>query len=195
MQANVYGTFLLLFSLLPLLKKTTSTHRNGGPARAIVVASDVHSWVPTLPDTPTLLADLNSRERTDAAANASDLATKQLAMGIRYPVSKLLEILIVRELIKQLDPKDVVIATANPGLCHSSLGRDFSGVFGFLFWAMKCVLRAIPLSLLTPARRQLLARPTDAGARALLYPALGPPASAINGKYFSSSRDYPYVPC
>jgi hypothetical protein len=103
------------------------------------VSSEVHAYIPTLPDTPTLLADLDSKERTDAAGQTTDLATKQLAMAARYPRSKLLEVVVVRELVKRLDSRQVVVATANPGLCHSGLARDYKGFAAWRFWLFKYI--------------------------------------------------------
>lgn len=145
LQSNVFGTFATFLLLAPLLKKTTHTHRNGVPTRAIIVASDTHTWIPSLPNTPTLLSDLDSKERSEAAAKSKDVSTQQLALSNRYPVSKLLEILIVQEMVKHIDAKDILLVTANPALCHSSLSRDVPGIQSYVFALMKCTPSPGPL--------------------------------------------------
>ena len=59
-------------------------------------------------------------------------ATTGAAMRRRYPVSKLLGVLLTRELAARLKPADlddhsppsVIVNCTNPGFCHSNLGDD-----------------------------------------------------------------------
>src|SRR5947209_4701455 len=77
----------------------------------------------------------------------------------RYPVSKLLEILFVRELVKHTE-KVPVITMVNPGFCKSELGRD-----GAPFLAAIKILRLF------------LARSTEVGSRTLFAGACAGPGS------------------
>ncbi|KAJ9607616.1 hypothetical protein H2200_007694 [Cladophialophora chaetospira] len=108
---NVISAFLLALLLLPKLKSTAKQF-NTSP-RLTIVSSEVHGWCkfaewkePTGKIFPAL-----SNEKT---AN----------MGERYPVSKLLEVLAVKQIAPKLANSGVILNILNPGLCHSELGRD-----------------------------------------------------------------------
>lgn len=63
----------------------------------------------------------------------------------RYNVSKLLEILVVRELAPLISPENeqkqkVVLNCVNPGLCYSSLSRDAPSVLQWVMNGIKAVL-------------------------------------------------------
>lgn len=100
-----------------------------------------------------------------------------LAVMEQYPLSKLLEVLLVRDLVfrQQQYPegsdapsnKGVIINIVNPGLCHSELTRELSVVPR----VMKFVFHA---------------RPTDVGARTLVHAATA--GWETHGRYLSSCR-------
>jgi hypothetical protein len=51
-------------------------------------------------------------------------------VNTRYPESKLLEVLLVRELVTQMSSTEpiVIVNMIDPGLCESELGRNGDGV-------------------------------------------------------------------
>lgn len=101
-------------------------------------------------------------------------------MAERYPVSKLLEVLFVRALAERMDSgphaKEVVLNCLNPGLCHSGLTRNMSGVIGIVMTIMKL----------------LIARTTEMGSRTLVAAAVAGPESM--GQYMSDCKVTPPSP-
>lgn len=92
-----------------------------------------------------------------------------VANGVRYPVSKLLEVLYARELAantNQSGKPEVIINLINPGLCHSELARDAG-------WALAIL-------------KFLLARSTEYGSRTLVDVSEGGPQT--HGQYLSSCQ-------
>jgi hypothetical protein len=92
----------------------------------------------------------------------------------RYAISKLIEVLFIRELVSRLKPSEsappVIIDLVNPGLCYSNSGRDMPlsqrVVFGIL--------------------RALLARSTETGSRTLVHGAAAGPTS--HGEFMSDGQ-------
>jgi hypothetical protein len=87
-------------------------------------------------------------------------------MGERYPTSKLLEVLVIRQIAPQLEGSGVILNMLNPGLCHSKLARDAGPFLAFV--------------------KFLLARTTEVGSRTLVAAAVAGPES--HGKYMSDAR-------
>ena len=148
---NVVSTFLLALRLLPKMKATAWQHRT--TPRLTIVSSEVHGWTDFPERTSDHLFQTLSDER---AAN----------MKARYPTSKLLEVLFVRELAPRMDASGVVLNVLNPGLCHSSLSRD-SG---------------IGLEVL----KFFLARSTEVGSRTLVAAAAA--GAESHGKYMDDGK-------
>ncbi|KAI9842048.1 MAG: hypothetical protein M1838_003308 [Thelocarpon superellum] len=153
---NVVSTFLLALLMLPKLRESAS--RFNFVPRLTIVTSDMHQ-VASFPER-------HSENIFDAINNpaAPD-------MSGRYPLSKLLEIYIVRELGPRANdsPKKppVAINTANPGFCYSDLMRDAEGLKGMFLWGLKA----------------LTARSTEAGSRNFVFASqLG---MESNGRYFT----------
>ncbi|KAI3401908.1 hypothetical protein diail_6467 [Diaporthe ilicicola] len=144
---NVVSTFLLALLMLPKLKDTARRHKGASPTLTIV-SSEVHGWC-KLPE--------RSEPAVIAALDASD------DLSERYPVSKLLEVLVVRQLAPRLRGSGVTLNMLNPGLCHSELSRDS----GMALEVMKF----------------FLARSTEVGSRTLVAAALVGEES--HGKYMS----------
>lgn len=90
----------------------------------------------------------------------------------RYPLSKLLEVLFVRELVSRTS-QPPVITLINPGFCKTELSRDAKG---FQAWRFAVMLA-------------ILARSSEAGSRTLLVGAAAGPES--HGKYMSDCRNAP----
>lgn len=173
LTTNVLSTFLLALDLLPLLEKTAALPRRESddrPPHLTIVSSETY-----------VLAAFPERDAPPAALldRITQRASKDTlrAMMEQYPLSKLLEIMLVRDLVfrQQRYPegsdapgnKGVIINTVNPGLCHSSLTREL----GFLPRVMKFVLHA---------------RATDVGARTLVHAAAA--GWETHGRYLSSCR-------
>ncbi|KAG8165140.1 hypothetical protein KVR01_005415 [Diaporthe batatas] len=142
---NVISTLLLALLMLPKLRETAS--RFGVKPRLTIVSSEVHGWC-KFPerDEPSVLA----------ALDASD------DMEERYPVSKLLEVLAVRQMAPRLRG-GVVLNMLNPGLCHSELSRE--GGLGLT------------------VMKFFLARSTEVGSRTLV--AAGLAGDESHGRYMS----------
>lgn len=151
---NVISTFLLALLILPTLKRSAKTY-DMTPTLTIV-SSEVHSFT-TFPQRnaqPSIFDSLNDPETAD--------------MEDRYPVSKLLEVLVCRELAqKPMSAPDypVVLNCLNPGLCHSGLAHEIDQEWSM--WIMK----------------RLLARTTEMGSRTLVHAALA--GKETHGEYMS----------
>ena len=146
---NVVSTFLLALLLLPKLRSTAK--EIGSPTKLTIVSSEVHGWV--------------SIEKELATGNVFDAIRDPKDMGPQYPRSKLLEVLVIREIAPQLADSGVVLNMLNPGLCHSSLSRDSGWILTIL--------------------KFLLARSTEVGSRTLVAGTEAGPES--HGKYMSDS--------
>ena len=149
---NVISTFLLAISVLPIMKETASKF-NIRP-HLVIVSSEVHNWT-SLPakDKPNIFVALNDKD----SAN----------MMTRYADTKLMEILVLRELfdsvIESPGTYPIIINTVNPGFCQTDFGDEAS----FFFKVLKL----------------LIARRVDVGSRTYVH------ASGIGnegqGKYLS----------
>lgn len=145
---NVISTFLLGMLLFPKLKGTAKEF-NIKP-RWTIVTSEVHGWAKF----PEWKAD-----NVFEALDDENSSTKEE----RYPASKLLEVLVIRQIAPKIADSNVILNMLNPGLCHSELARDG----GWVLWAMK----------------QVLARSTEVGSRTLLAAASADEES--HGKYMN----------
>lgn len=150
---NVINTMLLALLLLPKLNETATKFPGIRPCLSLVV-SEVHAW-----------ASLPERKQSNIFAAVDD--NKDLDGSQRYPTSKLLEVLIIRELVARM-PADsrVVVNMHNPGLCHSQLGREA----GWGLWLLK----------------QLFARSTEVGSRTLVAGAAG--GAESHGAYMTDGK-------
>ncbi|EXJ83369.1 hypothetical protein A1O1_06990 [Capronia coronata CBS 617.96] len=146
---NVISTFLLALLLLPKLEATAQKF-NTQP-HLTIVSSEVHGHCKF----PEWKAD-----NTFATLSSKETAN----MDERYPVSKLLEVLVCRALAPKLDGTGVILNYLNPGLCHSELSREG------------------PLML--EVLKFFLARTAEVGSRILVAAAVAGPES--HGKYISN---------
>ncbi|KAJ5622642.1 Short-chain dehydrogenase/reductase family protein [Penicillium herquei] len=131
---NVISTLLLGLLLLPKLKETKLNFPSTIPHLTFVV-SEVHGWV-----------DFKEWKEDKVLKILSD--KDRANMDERYPLSKLLEVLVVHELASRVRGSEVVINMLNPGLCHSSLGREADWKFAVF--------------------KFVLARSTEVGSRTLV---------------------------
>jgi len=134
---NVLSTFLMALSVLPKLKES-SIKFNITP-RLTIVASDAHEQA-------------RFREKSEPSIFTALKSPKY--QSDRYNVSKLLEILTVRELAPALRASDskIILNTLTPGFCYSELMRH--AVF--------------PLNLLAWIGKFLIGRSTEMGSRTLV---------------------------
>jgi retinol dehydrogenase-12 len=157
---NVVGTFLMALNLLPILRKSGKAH--GTVPRLVITTSEVHFW--------SKMAERHEDSIFDALKKDDPKY-----MADRYQTSKLLEVFAVRALAEQMNKgphasERVILNLVNPGLCHSSLSRNVTGVQGLIFKFVKLVL----------------ARSTEAGSRTLVFSAAG--GSETHGKYMSDCK-------
>lgn len=148
---NVISTFLLVLLLLPKLK-STARQFNIEP-RVTIVSSEVHGW--------TKLPEWKAANTFDAL---DDQANTKLSE--RYPTSKLLEVLVIRQIAPKLAGSGVTLNYLNPGLCHSELGREGS--------------------LMLTILKFFLARTTEVGSRTLV--ASAEVGSESHGKYMHDGK-------
>jgi NAD(P)-dependent dehydrogenase (short-subunit alcohol dehydrogenase family) len=155
-QVNYLSTALLSILMLPHLIKTgTPEHAS----RLVIVSSMAHyiSDSPKGADKwPSIIGTIND----EAYCTSS-------AMKNRYYLSKLLQVMFVRELSSRLPtPALVAVSAVNPGFCHSRLGREVDSN-PFL---------------------KLLARTTEMGSRTLVHAAIEPGERERHGHYLSSCK-------
>ncbi|ROW11632.1 hypothetical protein VMCG_01350 [Cytospora schulzeri] len=143
---NVISTFLLALLMLPKLKETSK--KTGKPSRLTIVSSEVHAWCK--------FPEWKEASVFGALDRSDDL-------NERYPLSKLLEVLTVRQIAPGLEGKGVVLNLNNPGLCHSELSRE-SG------WGLAIT-------------KFFLARTTETGSRTLV--AAATVGEESHGKYIT----------
>jgi NAD(P)-dependent dehydrogenase (short-subunit alcohol dehydrogenase family) len=108
---NVISTFYLALLLLPKLK-SSAKHLSTMP-RLVIVSSLIHAYTQIpLCKVPSVFA---------ALADEAHFIVKK-----GYAISKLLEVLIVREIAPKLEGEGVILNVMNPGVCHSNLNRSGS---------------------------------------------------------------------
>ncbi|KAI5844655.1 putative short-chain dehydrogenase [Morchella snyderi] len=164
LQVNVLSTALLALRLLPKMVRSGKENPRWR-SHLVIVASEVHRW-------GSVAAQYNTwptQAEKGILAHINDRAKTEKDMGARYPLSKLLDVYLTREIAK-ITPVDksgkpaVVVNTLNPGLCHSELGRE--------------------LGLGLKVIKMLFARPTEKGSRTLVDAACKGPRS--HGCYLSN---------
>jgi retinol dehydrogenase 12 len=161
-QVNVINTLLLALGILPKLLSTAHEFPNAKPHLEIV-SSEAHRFTkfPTI-NQPDIYDSFNDENQFDPMD--------------RYSISKLLEVLFVRELANRLqrareEAAAVVINTVNPGMCHSDVDRGMTPAFQRIMYIV----------------RLLLARSTEVGSRTLVYGACAGPQS--HGEYMSDGKN------
>ncbi|KAL8938430.1 MAG: hypothetical protein Q9216_003904 [Gyalolechia sp. 2 TL-2023] len=155
---NVVSTFLLGLLLLPKLQET-ATRFNVRP-RLVIVASDLH-----------FVTNLEERKASSIFDNLREKETAD--MSSRYAVTKLIEILIVRELAARIDRSEkpkVIVNCLTPGFCHSDFDREMTGAKLYFMKTM----------------RFLVARSTEVGSRTLV--AAAEAGEESHGQYMADGR-------
>ncbi|KAI0019597.1 short-chain dehydrogenase [Xylariomycetidae sp. FL0641] len=157
---NVISTFLMALLLLPALRRTATAH-NVRPS-LVVVSSGAHFYAAfRARHAPSILEALRGGDDD---------------MDDRYNVTKLLDLLLVRELAAETDANGkppVTITAVNPGLCRSQLFREAK----------------FPLSWFMPVSLFLLGRTNEMGARNFMAAALAD--ESWHGQYVSECKPCP----
>ncbi|KAN0091303.1 hypothetical protein V8E55_004869 [Tylopilus felleus] len=162
LQVNYLSTVLLSILMLPhLIKSATPTNAS----RLVIVSSSVHfgAKLEGAANWPSILGTLNDEEYCKTTFD----------MMKRYGLSKLLEVMFVRELASRLpNPTPVSVSAINPGFCHSRLSRSIDN--------------NLVLGVMMRVRKAFLARTTEMGSRTLVHPAVEPGERERHGRYVSS---------
>lgn len=90
----------------------------------------------------------------------------------RYPLSKLVQIHIIRQLARLYPPgkTGVVVNMVNPGLCRTGLARYSTWYYQLYIDVVRVLLRA---------------RSAEAGSRTILYGVAGAAGEETHGKFLS----------
>lgn len=178
---NVVSTFLLALLILPKLQETAQKF-NITPTLTIV-SSEVH-FVTAFPE----------RKGSSVFSTLND--EKVARMSDRYNVSKMLEVLACREIVREHPVSQMkvalnfvstcsrsfdfqIYAIANhsiiidPGFCHSELMREMSNPMIRIF-------------------KKILCRTTEAGSRTLVHAGVAGPET--HGQYLSDCKITPCAP-
>ncbi|KAL4995045.1 hypothetical protein BDV10DRAFT_137679 [Aspergillus recurvatus] len=128
-QVNHLGNSLLLILLIPVLQ---SKNTPSSPGRLSFVNSDTPSWA-------------KFKERDSVPLLPVFDKPESFAFDDRYPTSKLLGQLFLKELASRVPASAVLINCCNPGLCKSGLDREFKGSFlGYLASLLQFLLARTP---------------------------------------------------
>ncbi|KAG8214466.1 hypothetical protein J3R82DRAFT_9519 [Butyriboletus roseoflavus] len=154
LQVNYLSTALLSILLLPYLINSSSPD---SPSRLVIVSSFAHYHTPKLTATESwsnILETINHRNFGNGV--------------VRYEVSKLLEVMFIRELASRLpDTTPVVACTVNPGYCVSGITRNLAQKW-----------------LMAMFRTLVFVRSTEEGSRTLVHAAVASDRS-MHGRYLS----------
>lgn len=148
LTVNVISTFLLALLMLPKLKDTARRFKT--ETTLTIVSSEVHGW--------TKFTEWKAEKQ-----GVFDTLDKNETFDERYQTSKLLEVLVVRQIAPQLAGSGVTLNILNPGLCHSELSRETGFAVHVLKW--------------------FIARTTEVGSRTLVAAATAGKES--HGKYMT----------
>ncbi|KAL7918079.1 hypothetical protein ACQKWADRAFT_324096 [Trichoderma austrokoningii] len=161
-QVNYLGQALFTLLLLPFIKEKNSLEQ---PGRLILISSDTAAWAEFKgKNSDSLFAGLDNPQLFDG----SD----------QYFTSKLLSQLFLTELVKRVPPSVAIINAPNPGLCKSSLVRDYGSIFERMFvYLFKLVL----------------GRDGSVGARAFTDAAVKQDTES-HGQYLEDGKVQPMVP-
>lgn len=152
---NVISTFLLTALIMPKMKATAANFNTRPTFTVTGSGAYEHTTFPqrSAPDGGILTA-------------LSDKETALKYWPQQYPVSKLVQMLLVRAIAEYHPASEfpITINIVNPGLCHSELARDAKGWGFYLF-------------------KLFVARSTEVGSRTLVH--AGASGVETHGKYLS----------
>ncbi|KAL5047918.1 hypothetical protein BDW71DRAFT_29138 [Aspergillus fruticulosus] len=161
-QVNHLGNSLLITLLIPILQ---SKNTSSSPGRLSFVNSDTPSWA-------------KFKERDSVPLLPAFDRPENFIFDDRYPTSKLLGQLFLKELASRVPASAVIINCCNPGLCKSGLDREFKGSF---------------LGYLASVMHFLLSRTTSVGARSLTDAVVNHGGKS-HGQYVEDGEVVPMAP-
>ncbi|KAH8882868.1 NAD(P)-binding protein [Thozetella sp. PMI_491] len=153
---NVISTFFMALMVLPKLRRTAAQF-NTRP-HLVIVSSDAHVFA-------------QFHERSEP--NIFSVYRSTQMSDDRYNTSKLIEILVMRELVTRMDASGknpVIVNTLNPGLCRSTLFRH----------------ALFPLNIVLNLGLFFFGRTAEMGSRTLLAAACGDVET--HGQHMDSCR-------
>ncbi|KAF3397087.1 Short chain dehydrogenase yanD [Talaromyces pinophilus] len=153
---NAVSAMLLSILLLPKLRDTSVRY---GKENVLTFTGSFVHYMTEFPErkAPNILAELANKDRAD--------------MKNRYYVSKMVQLLMIRELANQIAssslPGNITVSAVNPGFVKTEVMRNASITFHLFFRPY----------------RKLVARSAQEGARTLLHAAAG--GKETHGQYLS----------
>ncbi|KAI1612043.1 hypothetical protein EDD36DRAFT_272741 [Exophiala viscosa] len=160
-QVNVINTLLLGMSLLPKLEETKSACEDSSPHLVIVSSDGLRLTKFKQINNPDIYESLNTEEGFNPLE--------------WYCISKLLEVLFIRELVDRLYPiksnTPVIINLVNPGMSRSAFSRDAS----------------LPVRIVDTLMRWMFGRSAEVGSRTLVLGASAGPNS--HGEFMSDGQN------
>lgn len=112
-QVNYLALTLITLLLLPIMKEKNTSEQ---PGHLVLVSSDTAAWA--------LFKERNSESLLSGLDKSESFDSRD-----QYATSKLLGQLFLTELVKRVPLSTVIINAPNPGLCKSSLGREYNNPF------------------------------------------------------------------
>ncbi|VDB90987.1 unnamed protein product [Peniophora sp. CBMAI 1063] len=151
LQVNDLSALLLTVLLIPAAQRAAAARPASHP-RLVIVGSDIHYYA-EMPEkvlhgpSGGVLHELNKPENW----------LKALGQQPRYNQSKLIILLLVRELAKHLENTPLIPVCANPGFCVSALRRNLSSA----------------VQVASRLAEKVIARSTEEGSRMVVWSAVG----------------------
>ncbi|KAL4883821.1 hypothetical protein BJY04DRAFT_216156 [Aspergillus karnatakaensis] len=160
-QVNYLGNALFALLILPVMQAKNTPE---SPGCLSFVNSETGSWAKFKEQTSTPILPAFDNQ---ASFDFQD----------RYPTSKLLGQLFLKELVKRVPDSTVIVNCSNPGLCKTSLAREFTGLLGIAAF----ILHA------------LVARTAEVGGRAITDAAVNH-GKESHGEYIEDGEVVPSAP-
>jgi NAD(P)-dependent dehydrogenase (short-subunit alcohol dehydrogenase family) len=123
-QTNTLGSVYLALLLIPTLRKTRNAR--GKPSRLLFISSEVHAF-----------SNFTKKSLPNAYRTLTDEFPKS-ASGQPYHTSKLLMVLLVKQLAEKVDSSELIIGLATPGYAESELLNDFRNPVTSMLEAVFC---------------------------------------------------------
>lgn len=134
LQTNVLSTFLLGILSIPILQKTAKLPSPNGESfkpHLVIVASDCECYLPMFIAVTNGLfpvhctAKFPQQSAENSITALDELGPTTYSPDERYATTKLLDILLTRELGERFKNEDFIITSVNPGFSKSEFHRDF----------------------------------------------------------------------
>ena len=110
-QTNTLGSVFLALLLIPTLRKSRNVR--GKPPRLLFISSEAHAF-----------SNFTEKSLPNAYRTLTDGLQKS-ANGQPYHTSKLLTVLLAKQLAEKVDSSEVIVGLATPGYAESELLNDF----------------------------------------------------------------------